>query len=792
MAGRLVSSLNRKLLRDLWKIKGQLVAIVLVMASGIMSFVLSFGVIDSLELGRDVYYDRYQFAEVWAGAKRVPDNVREQIAEIDGVTRFETRVTFGGIVQVDGMEEPATGRIISVPDGYESTLNKLYLKQGRWLLPDEEDAILASEAFVNAHEFILGDTVDMIINGKKRTLKIVGVVLSPEYVYAMGPGALIPDDKRFGVFWMSRRALEAAVNMDGAFNDVSLMLGRDANVSDVKSELDRILKPYGGLISFDRSEQMSNWFVENELTQLETTGSITPVIFLAVAAFLINVVMTRQVATQRVQIGMLKAVGYRESEIALHFLKMVMVIVSIGSVIGLIGGVWLGAGLLELYGTYFRFPDLRYIYSIDVMVFAVFLCAGSATAGTWIAMKQAASLPPAEAMRPESPTEFKETILERIGVDRIFSFLSRIVLRQVERRPIRALLSSIGVGFALSILIFANSLNDSVIHMMNIQYDVGNREDLMLSFVEPRHKKALEEIRLMPGVMKVEPLRDVPVELSHGHLAKRTGISGIIPEPDLHRMLDQDLNPVELPANGFILSRKLAEILNVQIGDVVKADVLEEKRPELYLPVTAIYDEFMGIGAMMDIERVNSLLNEGPVVTGAALMIDPNWNGPLYQNIKEIPSIIGMTMMDKMREIFEQLMDENMMRMMAVYIVFAGIIAFGVIYNTARIAFSERSRELASLRVLGLTRGEVAYILFGELAIVVLIAIPIGMLLGYAMVAGMIESLDTELFRIPLYIKSNTYAYAVIVVLISTLISFYLVWRQVDKIDLVTAQKGVE
>lgn len=792
MSHRLITSLNRKLLRDLWKIKGQLVAIILVMASGIMSFVLSFGVVDSLELGRDVYYDRYQFADVWAGAKRVPDNVREQISEIDGVIRFETRVTFGGIIQVDGMEEPATGRIISMPDGYEPTLNKLYLKQGRWLLPDEEDSVLASEAFVNAHDFTVGDTVDMIINGKKRTLRIAGIVLSPEYVYAMGPGAMIPDDKRFGVFWMSRRALEAAVNMDGAFNDVALMLGRDADVDNVKSELDRILKPYGGLISFDRSEQMSNWFVENELTQLETTGSITPVIFLAVAAFLINVVMTRQVATQRVQIGMLKAVGYKESEIAMHFLKMVMVIVSIGSVLGLIGGVWLGAGLLNLYGQYFRFPDLYYTYSIDVMVFAVFLCAGAATAGTWIAMKQAASLPPAEAMRPESPTEFKETILERLGIDQIFSFLSRIVLRQVERRPVRALLSSIGVGFALSILIFANSMSDSMTYMMSVQYDIGNREDLMLSFVEPRHKRALEEIRLMPGVMKVEPVRDVPVELSHGHLSKRTAISGIIPKPDLHRMLDQNLKPVELPPNGFVLSRKLAEILDVQIGDVVKADVLEERRPELQLPVTAIYDEFMGIGAMMDIERINSLLNEGPVVTGAALMIDPNWSGPLYQNIKEVPSIIGMAMMTKMREIFEELMDENMMRMMAVYIVFAGIIAFGVIYNTARIAFSERSRELASLRVLGLTRGEVAYILFGELAVVVAVAIPLGMLFGYGLVAGMVESLDTELFRMPLYISNATYAYAVLVVLASTLISFYLVWRQVDNIDLVTAQKGVE
>lgn len=792
MMRALVPALHRKLLRDLWNIKGQLVAIVFVMASGIMTFVLSFGVVDSLELGRDTYYDRFEFADVWAGAKRVPDHVREQIQEIDGVTRFETRVTFGGTIQVDGMEEPATGRIISVPDGREPILNKLYLKAGRMLRPDEEDAVLASEAFVNAHEFDLGDSVDMIINGKKRSLQIVGIVLSPEYVYSLGPGSLFPDDKRFGVFWMSRRALEAAVDMDGAFNDVALSLSRNANVAEVKARLDLILKPYGGLISFDRSEQMSNWFVNNELKGLKTTGSFAPAIFLCVAAFLINVVMTRQVATQRVQIGMLKAVGYSENEIAMHYLKMVMVIVVIGSTIGLIGGVWLGTGLLNIYGQYFRFPFLNYSYSVDVMIFAVAFCTLAAVAGTWIAMKQAASLPPAEAMRPEAPTEFKETILERLGVDRFFSFLSRIVLRQLERRPIRAFLSALGVGFALSILVFANAMTDSMHYLMSVQYDIGSREDLMLSFVEPRHKSALEEIRLLPGVMKVEPMRDVPVHLSHGHLSKRTGISGVIPNPDLHRVLDQDLAPVDISTGGLVLSRKLAELLNASVGDVVKADVLEERRPELMLTVSAIYDEFMGIGAFMDIERVNALLNEGPVVTGAAVMIDPNWNGPLYGEIKEIPSIIGMAMMSKMREIFADLMDQNIMQMMAVYIIFASVIAFGVIYNTARIAFSERSRELASLRVLGLTRMEVAYILFGELGVVVFVAIPMGLFIGYAMVAGMVAAFDSELFRIPLYISPDTYGWAVITVLACALFSFYLVWRQVDAIDMVTAQKGVE
>ncbi len=788
----MISALNKKLMRDLWNIKGQIVAIIFVMASGIMAFVLSFGVIDSLELGRDVYYDRFQFADVFAQAKRVPQGVKQQIQEIPGVSQVETRVTFGAIIQVEGMAEPATGRLISIPDNRQPLLNNLYLKQGRMLRADEENAVLAGEAFVMAHNFTLGDSVSMIINGHKRELKIVGIVLSPEYVYSLAPGSIFPDDKRFGVFWMNLRALEAAVNMDGAFNDVSLSLSRGANVEDVKSELDNILKPYGGLISFGRNEQMSNWFVNNELTQLRAMGNFTPLIFLSVAGFLINVVMTRQVATQRVVIGMLKAVGYRDIEIAFHFLRMVMLIVVVGSIIGLVGGIWLGSGLLEMYGEYFHFPYLKYSYSIDVMILSVAFCAAAAALGTIIAMKRAANLPPAEAMRAESPTRFKETILERLKIDKAFSFLSRIVLRQIERRPIRALLSSLGVSLSLAILIFSFSMEDAMDYMMNVQYDVSNREDLMINFVEPRHRRALEEIRIMPGVLNVEPIRNVPVQLSFKHYKKRTAIMGIIAEPDLHRVLNKDLSPIKVNKNGFILSKKLAEILHVEVGDVVRADVLEERRPVLNLTVSAIYEEFIGIGAIMDIDRLNSFLNEGPVISGAAIMVDPNWNGPLYQNIKKIPSIIGVANMTLMRIIFEEIMDENMMRMMAVYVIFAGLIAFGVIYNTARIAFSERSRELANLRVLGLTRGEVAYILFGELAIVVLIAIPLGMIIGYGLMAGMVGSLDTELFRMPLYINNDTYGYAVIIVLLSALLSFYLVWRQVDKIDLVTAQKGVE
>ena len=788
----MINSLNKKLQRDLWAIKGQLTAITLVMAAGIAIFVIMFGVLDSLKLSRDTYYERYQFADVFASLKRAPESVKDRINEIPGVSISQSRVVFGVTLQMESLLEPATGKIISLPDSSPALLNKLYLRKGRMLYPNEENAILADESFVNAHELSLGDDLTVVMNGYRRTLKIVGVVLSPEYVYSIAPGALMPDSKRFGVFWMSRRSLEAAVNMKGAFNDISLKIERNAAIEGVLTQIDAILKPYGGLISFARKDQISNFFVDNELKQLQGMGSLAPVIFLSVAAFLINVVMSRQIATQREQIGMLKAVGYTNKEVSLHYLKMVLVITVIGSIIGLALGAWMGSGMIQIYTQFFHFPILQYSFSLEVMILSVFSCTLAAVIGTLFAINNAAKLPPAEAMRPESPAVFNKTLLERIGIHQYLSFTSRIIIRQVERRSIRTLMSSIGIAFALSILIFSFFMEDSMDYLLDVQYSITQREDVNISFVESKSAKALEEIKAIPGVLMVEPIRNVPVYFKHNHFKKQGSITGLVRKPLLRRVIDENLESVNMPSEGIVLNETLASILQLKVGDVVEVEVLEEKRQTLNIRISAITEEFIGLGAFMDIYQLNNILDSTPKITGASLIIDQNHSAQLYKELKAIPAIIGLNITSVLRQIFEDIMAENLLKMVATNVMFASFISFGIIYNTARITISERSRELASLRVLGLTRAEVAYILFGELGLITLLSLPIGIFLGYSMSIGMTESMDSDLFRIPVYFKNSTYGYAVLIVLFSAVVSFYLVWRQVDSIDLVSAQKGVE
>lgn len=787
-----VSSLDIKLLRDMNNIKGQMLAIALVIVAGISVSIIMNGINDSLALTKDTYYDRYEFADVFASLKRAPESVKSRVAEIPDVLKVETRVAFGVTLQMDNMVEPGSGRVLSIPDNVEPGINKLYLRKGRYPEVGETDAVLVDEGFFVAHRLKLGDKVNVIMNGYRRYLKVVGVALSPEFVYSIAPGAMMPDPKRFAVFWMKRKDLEAAVNMKGAFNDVLIKAGRNANVQEIKYRLDLLLKPYGGLLSIERKHQTSNFFLSSELEQLKSMGRTVPIIFLAVAAFLINMVITRQISTQRVQIGMLKAMGFSSYEIITHFLKFVMVIVVFGAVLGLAFGTWAATSMIQMYGEFFHFPILQYSFSIQVLIFSVFSCALAALIGTLFAVRKIIELQPAVAMRPESPEVFKHSLLDKLGVYKVLTFLGRIVLRQIERRPIRSALSTLGMALAMAILVFSFQMSDTINHMMDLQYQLAQREDLNITFTEPKSSRAIEELRNMPGVLLVEPQRDVPVEFISGHITKKGLVSGLVADAQLKRVLDSEKNPVSMPESGLVINSMLAIDLNIKVGDRLIIQVLEAKRPTLEVTVAATTEEFLGMGSYLPWSELSHLLDESPRITGANFLIDSNYAGQLYQELKEIPAIIGLNITSVMRQIFEKQMDDNLLKMMGVIVLFASFISIGVVYNTARISLSERGRELASLRVLGLTRKEVAFLLFGELSIITVLAIPMGIWMGDAMAASLFASMESEVYRIPSYSTRLTYGMASVVILLSALVSFYLVWRRVDAIDLVSAQKGVE
>ncbi len=413
-----MKALDLKLIRDLLEMKGQMLAICLVIGCGVATFVMSFNTLESLEKSKADYYRDYRFADIFAGIVRAPRSIQNRIAAISGVNQVETRVVMQANLSVEGMDEPAVGRLISIPDRNEPLLNALHIRRGRMIENGRIREVVVSEAFADAHEFEPGDEIEAILNGSKEKLKIVGIAISPEYIYQLQGGSILPDDLHFGVFWMGYEELSSAFDMEGGFNDVSLTLTMEASEPDVIRQLDQILKNYGGLGAHSREEQVSNRFISDEIKNLKGTGLVVPSIFLAVAGFLLNVVMTRLISTQREQIAALKAFGYSNVEVGIHYLKLTLLISLVGAFIGTFVGMQLGKGMTGMYADFYRFPVFDFVVNWKVVMAAILVAIISGTLSVLSAVLHAVKLPAAEAMRPEPPATFRQTLIERMGLQR--------------------------------------------------------------------------------------------------------------------------------------------------------------------------------------------------------------------------------------------------------------------------------------------------------------------------------------------------------------------------------------
>jgi len=786
-------ALDRKLWRDLWQLRGQSLAITAVMASGVACFLMFMSTLDSLLLSRDLYYNENRFADIFVPIKRAPESVARRLAMIDGVDKIDTRVMAPLTIDIEGFTEPVVGTVTSIPDDGKPLLNQLYLRAGRLIEAGRNDEVIISEAFAKAHDFEPGDRLHVIIKGKRKQLRIVGTGGSPEFVHQLRPGGMFPDYERYGILWMGRTALSHAYDMKGAFNYAVLTLTRDADEQTVVDRIDSILERYGGIGAFTREYQPSHRFLAQELEQLENLSGIFPIIFLGVAAFLLNVVVTRLVGTQREQIAVLKAFGYSNFTVAIHYLQMIMLIVLAGVVLGVATGTWLGAILSEIYVGLFRLPLLHFELQPLRIIQASLITFAAGLLGTLTAVRAAVRLKPAEAMRPETPAVYRTSFVEDMGLKRLFSTPTRMILRNVGHKPVKSLLSVLGIALAVGMLMTGRFQENTINYMMDVHYGLSQRDDLSVGFNEATSRRALIELLSLRGVEYGEPVRTVPARLRFEHREYRVYISAFEPGATIKRLVDSDLNIVELPHDGIVLNEYLArEILGIETGDLLTVEVLEGRMPIQQIPVAGLIRQDLGVGAYMNLDVLNRLMKDGNVISGAFLYIDDRYANEIYQHLKKRPKIVGSVIRTQEIENFHRTMDETMLFWTFIATLFAVVIAVGVVYNSARITLTERSRELASLRVLGYTRGEISYILLGELALLTLAAMLPGLWFGRALCGYIAASIGNEMYRVPLILEPSTYAFAALVVLVAAAVSALLVRRRLDKLDLIEVLKTKE
>jgi putative ABC transport system permease protein len=786
-----VSMLDRKLRRDLWRMKGQAAAIALVVACAVAAFVGSTSTYRSLRESNAVYYDEYAFADVFAELRRAPRSLAARMAELPGVGQVETRIVADGPLEIPGFTEPATAHLVSLPSG-GPRLNRLVLLSGRMPEPGVSGEVLAGDTLLKIHRLRLGDAVSVVLEGSRRTLRIVGTATSPEFIYQIRPGDMLPDDAHFSVFWAPEAELGAALRMEGAFNSVALRLAPGASEPDVLARLDRLLEPYGCLGAYGRDRHVSHRFITDEIRQLQGIAVLMPAIFLGVAAFLLNVAFSRLIGTQREQIATIKALGHGSGAVAGHYLLLAGIIVLAGVALGTIIGAWFGSEMTGMYAMFYHLPLFTYGMEWGLVAAAALLSLLTAFAGTAGAIRRAVRLPPAEAMRPEAPPTYRATWLERLGLGHLLSPVGRIILRNLGRRPVRALLTAVGVAAAMAILIVGAFVDDAMTRMIDVQFRLAMREDATVTFVAARDPAVLDDLRRLPGVTEAEPFRGVPAVLRNGNRTWRLAILGFPPASRLHRAVDLDGRLVPIPAGGLMLTGLLADKLGVRPGDELQVDVLEGTRPRRTVRVAALIDDPLGLSATMALDELNALAGQGPAVNGAFLAVDEAAEQLLHRRLRDSPLVAGVLLQRVAVASFEKTNAELMLFFTGILVIFAGVIAVGVVYNSARVSLAERERELASLRVLGFTRGEVSWVMLGELGTLVLLALPLGALFGLGLATTMAATLASDLFRLPVVVEASTYAFAALVVLGASVLTALAVRRRVDRLDLVAVLKTKE
>ena len=784
-----LKALDRKLLRDLRTLWSQTLTLSLVLAMGVAAFIATFSAYESLAGARERFYAESRFADVFASVKRAPLSTRTRLQALPGVAQVYT-----GIAQIARMSLPHTGDpIMGLLVGLERDtppqVNRLTVRTGRWpeagTLPREA---LVSEAFAMARGLRPGDRVDALVQGRFEPLLITGIAVSPEYVFAGLGGS--PDLRSFGVFWLDADALAGATQLRGAFNRVALLLAPGAREAPVLEALDHALAPFGAQRAHGRSEQMSHRMLESEITEQRVLGTVLPTIFLAVSAFLLHVVLSRQIVRQREQIAALKALGYDNRRIAMHFLEYAALVVVLAVLMGTALGVGLGRWLTSLYGDVFRFAVLDYRLSPWLPVVATAVACATALAATLLAIRSVLRLAPAEAMRPPAPGVYRRALAERLSLARFITPGWRMVLRRLEQRPLRAAVTVLGVAAAMAVVVNGAFWRDSFDALIANRFQRALRGDVMAALMEPAPaKEVVAALSRLAEVNSVEGARVVNVRIEHAQQRWRGLLQGRLEQAQLQLITDRSGAVVEPPHDGLLVNSRLAKRLGVARGDMLRVQVEEGRQPLLLLPVAGTLDESMGMRVYIERRSLNALLREGDLINQAVLQVQRGRDAAAVERMQLVPGIMAAFSKTVMLRNIESVTARNLLVFSAVLTGFATVIAVGVVYNQARIALAERAWELASLRVLGFERQEVSGLLIGELALLVILSVPFGLLAGHGLAMLVAHLIHTDEFAFDAVVRPSTYAYAALCVLLAAAASAWVVQRHVRHLDLVAVLK---
>ena len=784
--------LTRKLLRDIWRARGQSFAIAMLVCAGTSEYVGVASVQRNLQLTRDEYYADCRMADFFISLARAPRSVADDLREIPGVRNVQGRIVKDVNLGIEGYEESRTGRIISLPDVRAPVINDIVLITGRYFEHRSTSEIILSHAFATANKLKIGDTITASINNRQHTLHIVGTGMSPEYVYMIRSAQeLIPNPDRFGVLWVSQTFAEQSFAMQGACNDFVGTVERPAEIDRILNTASSVLAPYGVFAKTNRKDQTSSFFLANEIRVLGIATAIIPPIFMGVTALVLVVLLNRMVRHERTQIGVMKAFGYSDASVAAHYVWFALVLGLAGCLAGYFGGVLVVKWVMQIYIRVFQFPTFRMdIYPIIMLQSAV-LTMVCAAAGAFGAARQAARIEPAIAIRAEAPKYSRRIFLERFNlIWGSLSFSSKMIARNMARYKFRAVFTLSGVAMSTAMLLMGWFLMDAVIYMIDFQFSQTQLEDVRVLLNGEQGKDTYHDLQRLSDVKAVEPVLQYPFEARTNWRKKEIAIVGIPAQSTLWRLIDTQGNRVEIDKHDFVLDERLAEQLGVQPGDELVLKPLMGRVPkERRVHVTKIVKQYLGMGSYMEIEALSRVLDE-PFAMNTAL-VRSEWQRAreLDKSLRDVAAIASVRIKEDSHANLKKSLGESMRAVNVIILGFAAAIAFAIIYNSTIVSLTERHRELAALRVMGYLPSEVGRLIYNENLLLSAIGFVVGIPLGIGLCGLIVMAYENDLFRLPFKIGLRAYALTILTTFCFVTVANLAARRKILQLDMVEALK---
>lgn len=787
----MVSVLDRKLLRDLYAARGLLVAVILIMGLGVSAYVANLSLYYNLELSRRSYYAECRMADFWIDIQRFPQTDLERLAQVRGVSELRTRIVRPVTVDLEGVAKPLSGTIISMPANPQPIINNLVLRQGGYFTNLRREEVIISDGFARARNIRPGDRIYVLLNDRRQELVVVGTAISAEFVFARAPGAMIPDKAGYVVMYVKEEFAEETTDMEGAANQIVGLLAPQfkPRPNVVLEQLERLLEPYGEATSTRLAEQESHIQLTSDLEGLRSINLIVPSVFLAVSALILDVLMVRLTQQQRTVVGMLKATGYSNRDLFLHFMKFGMVVGGAGGLFGAGFGYWLAGYMLTLFRQFYEFSRIINRFYPGIMAACILLGVAIALLGTWRGVQQVVSLRPAEAMRPRPPEVGRRILLERwTDFWHWLGFRWQMALRGIARHRLRAFTGVFSSMMGAGLIFQTLQIDDSLEELIRFTYDRMLVSDFDLALKDEVPYAGFLEAKRLPGVDYAEPVLNIGCTFYHGHRSKRGAITGILPTAELTIPRDAEGNEVPVPTSGVMLTRRLAEILQVRRGESIVVVPLDGARDPLQVQVSQIVESFVGTAAYADFYFLNGLVGEQAALNSVQAKVDrnPAVVREYYQALKETPSLQGFAAIREQKTQLEEVLKP--MKVVNRFLIgFAGLLFCGGIVTSSLISLAERRQEIATFRVMGYQPSQIGGIFLRESLVINAVGVLLGLPVGYAFGYYVTQAVGTDITRLPFETHPSTWIWTIVLGVVFTFVGYLPVYRAVRRLDWIAA-----